>query len=66
MVDKRPGFVSLVGGLAVAIVLTIAFLRALYLFWLRIQRPPHRHAPEATCPSILLPSLARSPAFWEP
>ena len=56
MVDKRPGFVSLVGGLAVAIVLTIAFLRALYLFWLRIQRPPHRHAPEATCPSILLPS----------
>jgi hypothetical protein len=32
------------------------FLPALYVIWFRIEIPRELHAPEATCPSIPLPS----------
>jgi Cu/Ag efflux pump CusA len=44
------------GGLAVATVLTLVFLPALYVIWFRIEVPRERRASEATCPSIPLPS----------
>ena len=44
------------GGFAVATVLAIVFLPALYMIWLRIERPQKRRELEATCPSMPLPS----------
>ena len=50
-----PMAYAIMGGLAVATVLTLVFLPALYVIWFRID-VPERHASEAACPSILLPS----------
>ena len=48
---------AIMGGLAVATVLTLVFLPALYVIWFRINAPREQHvASEETCPSILLPS----------
>jgi multidrug efflux pump subunit AcrB len=51
-----PMAYAIMGGLAVATVLTLVFLPALYVIWFRIEVPREQHAPEATCPSILLQS----------
>ncbi len=51
-----PMAYAIMGGLAVATVLTLVFLPALYVIWFRIEVPQERHAPEATCRSIPLPS----------
>ena len=51
-----PMAYAIMGGLAVATVLTLVFLPALYVIWFRIEMPQEQHASEATCPSILLPS----------
>jgi Cu/Ag efflux pump CusA len=51
-----PMAYAIMGGLAIATVLALVFLPALYLVWLGIKRPQDRHASEATCPSILLSS----------
>jgi multidrug efflux pump subunit AcrB len=51
-----PMAYAIMGGLAVATVLTLVFLPALYVIWFRIERPRERHASEETCQSILLPS----------
>jgi multidrug efflux pump subunit AcrB len=51
-----PMAYAIMGGLAVATVLTLVFLPALYVIWFRIEIPRELHAPEATCPSIPLPS----------
>ena len=51
-----PMAYAIMGGLAVATVLTLVFLPALYVIWFRIEMPQEQHASEATCPSILQPS----------
>jgi multidrug efflux pump subunit AcrB len=51
-----PVAYTIMGGLAVATLLILVFLPALYVIWFRIERPQERHASEAICPSILLPS----------
>ena len=52
-----PVAYTIMGGLAVAtLLLILVFLPALYVIWFRIERPQERHASEAICPSILLPS----------
>ena len=53
-----PMAYAIMGGLAVATVLTLVFLPALYVIWFRIERPRELHAPEpeATCLSMPLPS----------
>jgi Cu/Ag efflux pump CusA len=48
---------AIMGGLAVATVLTLVFLPALYVIWFRIERPHEQdkqqeHALEAPCSSI--------------
>jgi multidrug efflux pump subunit AcrB len=48
-----PMAYAIMGGLAVATVLTLVFLPALYLIWFRIEMPREQHASEATCRSIL-------------
>ena len=49
---------AIMGGLAVATVLTLVFLPALYVIWFRVKRPQELPAsePEATCQSMPLPS----------
>ena len=49
---------AIMGGLAVATVLTLVFLPALYVIWSRVKRPQevHEPEPEATCLSMPLPS----------
>jgi multidrug efflux pump subunit AcrB len=51
-----PMAYAIMGGLAVATVLTLVFLPALYVIWFRIEVPREGSAPEATCRSIPLPS----------
>ncbi len=51
-----PMAYAIMGGLAIATILTLVFLPALYVIWFRIEIPQERHVSEATCPSILLPS----------
>lgn len=51
-----PMAYAIMGGLAVATVLTLIFLPALYVIWFRIERPQASHRSEATCPSIPVPS----------
>ena len=53
-----PMAYAIMGGLAVATVLTLVFLPALYVIWFRVERPREVHAPEseATCLSMPLPS----------
>ena len=53
-----PMAYAIMGGLAVATVLTLVFLPALYVIWFRVERPRELHAsePEATCQSMPLPS----------
>ena len=51
-----PMAYAIMGGLAVATILTLVFLPALYVIWFRIEIPLERHASEAICPSILLTS----------
>jgi len=52
-----PMAYAIMGGLAIATILTLVFLPALYVIWFRIEIPLERHASEATTyPSILLPS----------
>ncbi len=51
-----PMAYAIMGGLAVATVLTLVFLPALYVIWFRVEAPHEQRASEATCPSILLPS----------
>jgi multidrug efflux pump subunit AcrB len=52
-----PMAYAIMGGLAVATVLTLVFLPALYVIWFRIRAPQDQQAPsEETCQSIPLPS----------
>ena len=53
-----PMAYAIMGGLAVATVLTLVFLPALYVIWFRVERPRelHESEPEATCQSMPLPS----------
>jgi multidrug efflux pump subunit AcrB len=53
-----PMAYAIMGGLAVATVLTLVFLPALYVIWFRVERPREVPAPEpeATCLSMPLPS----------
>jgi len=53
-----PMAYAIMGGLAVATVLTLVFLPALYVIWFRVKRPQevHEPEPEATCLSMPLPS----------
>ena len=52
-----PMAYAIMGGLAVATVLTLVFLPALYVIWFRIERPQRqRHHRRTTCPSIRCPS----------
>ena len=53
-----PMAYAIMGGLAVATVLTLVFLPALYVIWFRVPTQQVAHSPvvEETCPSILLPS----------
>jgi multidrug efflux pump subunit AcrB len=60
-----PMAYAIMGGLAVATVLTLVFLPALYVIWFRVPAPQGAHVSEQvghaseaeeTCPSILLPS----------
>jgi multidrug efflux pump subunit AcrB len=51
-----PMAYAIMGGLAVATVLTLIFLPALYVIWFRIEQPQASHRSEATCPSIPVPS----------
>ena len=53
-----PMAYAIMGGLAVATVLTLVFLPALYVIWFRVERPRELHASEleATCQSMPLPS----------
>jgi multidrug efflux pump subunit AcrB len=51
-----PMAYAIMGGLAVATVLTLVFLPALYAIWFRIEGPLERHAAKATSPSIPLAS----------
>jgi multidrug efflux pump subunit AcrB len=47
---------AIMGGLAVATVLTLVFLPALYVIWFRVERPQELRESEVTCPSMPLPS----------
>jgi Cu/Ag efflux pump CusA len=47
---------AIMGGLAVATVLTLVFLPALYVIWFRVRSPQPHAATEETCPSIPQPS----------
>jgi multidrug efflux pump len=52
-----PMAYAIMGGLAVATVLTLVFLPALYVIWFRIRAPRAQHATvEETCQSMPLPS----------
>jgi multidrug efflux pump subunit AcrB len=53
-----PMAYAIMGGLAVATVLTLVFLPALYVIWFRVERPRELHTSEseATCQPMLLPS----------
>jgi multidrug efflux pump subunit AcrB len=51
-----PMAYAIMGGLAVATVLTLVFLPALYVIWFRIEVPQARLASEAAPRSVLLPS----------
>ena len=51
-----PMAYAIMGGLAVATVLTLVFLPALYVIWFRVERPRDLRETEATCPSMPLPS----------
>jgi multidrug efflux pump subunit AcrB len=50
-----PMAYAIMGGLAVATILTLVFLPALYVIWFGIEMP-ERQASEASCPSIPPPS----------
>jgi multidrug efflux pump subunit AcrB len=47
-----PMAYAIMGGLAVATVLTLVFLPALYVIWFRVERPHRQQVTETTCPSI--------------
>jgi multidrug efflux pump len=52
-----PMAYAIMGGLAVATVLTLVFLPALYVIWFHVSAPGEQHAAsEETCQSIPLPS----------
>ena len=53
-----PMAYAIMGGLAVATVLTLVFLPALYAIWFRVERPREvqESEPEAICQSMPLPS----------
>jgi multidrug efflux pump subunit AcrB len=54
---RGPRAYAIMGGLAVATVLTLVFLPALYVSWFRVPAPREQHiASEDTCPSIPQPS----------
>jgi Cu/Ag efflux pump CusA len=54
---RGPMAYAIMGGLAVATVLTLVFLPALYVSWFRVPAPREQHiASEDTCPSIPQPS----------
>ena len=47
-----PMAYAIMGGLAVATVLTLVFLPALYVIWFRVEQPHRQQVTETTCPSI--------------
>jgi multidrug efflux pump subunit AcrB len=47
-----PMAYAIMGGLAVATLLTLVFLPALYVIWFRVERPHRQQVKETTCPSI--------------
>jgi multidrug efflux pump subunit AcrB len=47
-----PMAYAIMGGLAVATVLTLVFLPALYVIWFHVERPHRQQVTETTCPSI--------------
>lgn len=51
-----PMAYAIMGGLAVATVLTLVFLPALYVISFRVERPRGLRETEARCPSMPLPS----------
>ena len=59
-----PMAYAIMGGLAVATLLTLVFLPALYVIWFRIERPHRQNIMETTCPSIP-PFSVRFRRSWE-
>jgi hypothetical protein len=58
---------AIIGGLAVATVLTLIFLPALYVTWFRIKEPPagKATAPTGSSSETSLGNLLKTPNFQE-